>query len=85
MDRHLSGFAIAGFSLSLNSIATLIRKGSLTKEEAVDLFAKARVFTQRPDFFPEDAEALDFTYQLLEMAEKILWAELAREAPSEPH
>ena len=85
MDKHLSGFAIAGFSLSLSSVAALIRKGSLTKEEAVDLFAKARVFTRRPDFFPEDAEALDFTYQLLEMAEKILWTELVPESPSEPH
>jgi len=85
MDKHLSGFAIAGFSLSLNSVAALIRKGSLSKEEAVDLFAKARVFTRRPDFFPEDAEALDFTYQLLEMAERILWTELAQESPSEPH
>ena len=85
MDKHPLGFAIAGFSLSLNSVAALIRKGSLTKEEAADLFAKSRVFTQRPDFFPEEGEALDLAYQLIEMAEKILWTELVQESPSEPH
>ena len=84
MDKHLSGFVIAGFSLFLNSVAALIRKGSLTKEEAVDLFAKSRAFTQRPDFFPDENDALDLAYQLVEMAEKILWTELAQKSPSEP-
>jgi len=84
MDKHSMGFAIAGFSLSLNSVAALVRKGSLTKEEAVDLFAKSRVFTQRPDFFPDEGDALDLAYQLIEMAEKILWTELAQESSSEP-
>jgi hypothetical protein len=85
MDKHSPGFAIAGFSLSLNSVAALIRKGSLTKEEAADLFAKSRAFTQRPDFFPDEGDALDLAYQVIEMAEKILWTELAQESPSESH
>jgi len=85
MDKHLMGFAIADFSLSLNAVAALIRKGSLTKEEAVDLFAKSRVFTQRPDFFPDEGDALDLAYQLIEMAEKVLWTELAPASPLEPH
>jgi hypothetical protein len=84
MDKHSPGFVIAGFSLLLNLVAALIRKGSLTKEEAVDLFAKSRVFTQRPDLFPDESDTLDLAYQVIEMAEKILWTELAQESPSEP-
>ena len=84
MDRHLPGFIIAGFSLFLNSVATLIRKGALTKEEAVDLFAKSRAFTQRPDFSPDENDSLDLAYQLIELAEKILWTELVQKSPSEP-
>lgn len=85
MDKHSPGFVIAGFSLFLNLVAALIRKGSLTKEEAVDLFAKSRVFTQRPDLFPDEGDTLDLAYQVIEMAEKIIWTELAQESPSEPH
>jgi hypothetical protein len=77
-----SGFGLAGFALTLYSIAQDVRSGRIPMAEAIEIISRARGFLAR---VPGDQAATSFAESALKDAEQMLSAALAQTPPVGPH
>lgn len=76
------GFGVAGFALSLHSLAGDVRSGRISMGDAVDIISRSRGFLAR---VPSDRRTMTFAESALKDAEQMLSAALAQKPPVGPN
>jgi hypothetical protein len=77
-----NGFGLAGFALTLHSLAQDVRSERISMAEAVGIISRARGFLAR---VPGDQAATSFAESVLKDAEQMLSAALAQTPPARRH
>jgi hypothetical protein len=77
-----NGFGLAGFALTLQSLAQGVRSGRIPMAEAVEIISRARGFLAR---IQGNHAATSFAQSALKDAEQMLSAALAQTPPSGPN
>jgi hypothetical protein len=77
-----NGFGLAGFALTLHSLAQDVQSGRISMAEAVGIISRARGFLARA---PGEQAATSFAESVLKEAEQMLSAELTQTPPASRH
>lgn len=77
-----NGYGLAGFLLVINSLASDVKAGRISKPNVIEIIARSRAFLGQ---FPGDQNVAAFAESSLKMAEQILSASLAETPPARPN